>query len=450
MTRKKRYILLFIVSFLFTITALSTIFYSLGWRIDWREKKIVQTGVFYFRVWPISSDVKIIPIQNNSPQENNSIEKKTGAFLGSVYIENLIPKKYKIIIEKEGFYPWEKILEIKEGNVTESKNIVLIKKEPFLNRIEENIINYFVSPEEKKIIFIKNNDIILFDIPKNKKTSLGLVDIFLKDNEDILGIIFSKNEEKIILETKEKYFLANIEEIPVNISSLDVDGSLNILFNPSDSDSFIIYKDNNLIEINIKGESKIIYEEVISFSLYREKIYYLNKQGFLIFENEKINKEALKIKESAEYNLYFLENFIFVKEDDLLYILEEEKFVPFSDPVKNLKTSPDNGKLLIHNDNEIKIFFLRDQNDQPLKKEKETLFLSRFSEKIEDIFWWTNHYLIFNKGNEVKIIETDDRDSINIFNLTKLKEPKMFWSNLNKKLFILSENNFFISERLIP
>jgi hypothetical protein len=91
---------------------------------------------------------------------------------------------------------------------------------------------------------------------------------------------------------------------------------------------------------------------------------------------------------------------------------------------------------------------LEKQYDQPEKEANEQLFLTRFSEKIDSLFWYTNYYLIFNLGDKIKIIEIDERDKINIYDLAEFKDPEIFWAN--KKLYILSEQNLYASDELIP
>ena len=91
------------------------------------------------------------------------------------------------------------------------------------------------------------------------------------------------------------------------------------------------------------------------------------------------------------------------------------------------------------------------RKEQEEKKVGEEIFLTRFSEKIGEVFWLTSHYLIFNTGSKIKIAEIDDRDKINIVDLVEFPDPKIFWNQNNKKLYILSEKNLYTSrERLAP
>ena len=136
MTHKTRNILFITLFILFLIIAPITVFYSLGWRFDWETKKVVQTGVFYFKVWPKNVQVYI----------NGEFKKKTDIFFSSAHIDNLLPGQYEIEIKKDGYYDWKKTLEIKKREVTEGKNIVLIPKNPNFNLLSEQVKDFFFSP----------------------------------------------------------------------------------------------------------------------------------------------------------------------------------------------------------------------------------------------------------------------------------------------------------------
>src|SRR5512136_336523 len=116
MTKKSRTILFSICVFLFLVIASISVLYSQGYRFDFADKKLTQTGGFYIKTNPKQAYIYL----------NGESEKKTDFLFGSALIENLIPKKYKIEAKKEGYQSWEKTLEIKEKEVTEAKYVMLL------------------------------------------------------------------------------------------------------------------------------------------------------------------------------------------------------------------------------------------------------------------------------------------------------------------------------------
>jgi len=104
-------------------------------------------------------------------------------------------------------------------------------------------------------------------------------------------------------------------------------------------------------------------------------------------------------------------------------------------------TSSDGDKVLKFNEHEIWVCYL---------KEKEEIFLTRFSETIGQVFWLNDYYLIFNVGDKLKIAEIDDRDRLNIIDLAEFKNPEIFWNAGNAKLYVLSEKALYVSDKLLP
>ncbi|MBI2042081.1 MAG: hypothetical protein HYT20_03660 [Candidatus Nealsonbacteria bacterium] len=251
MTKRTRTTIFILFVFLFILGAPSAVFYSQGYRVDFNAPdgglKIVQTGGLYFKVAPDRADVYI----------NGKLTKGTSMLTNAAYIENLLPKNYDIEIKKDGYYSWEKTLEVKEKEVTEAENITLFP----------------VSPQ------------------------------------------------------------------------------------------------------------------------------------FAV-----IGQAPQKIIASA--------------------------------------TSTDKEKIIGSNGYEIWITFLKD--NPPIGRQGEKIFLTRFSEKIGDIFWLNNYYLIFNVGNKIKITEIDNRGGLNIVDLAEFPKPQITWDKNAKKLYVLSDGKTYLLENLLP
>ena len=442
MTKKKKWFLLISLSFFCLLVIVPIILYSLGWRIDLKERKIIQVGSFYFRIWPRGAEISLIPFHKDELAKKNTIRKKT--LFNFIYIENMLPKKYLTIIEKEGFYSWEKILELEPGMVTESKNITLVKKNPYFNLISEEVNNFYISPDEKKIIFLDKNAINLFDLTTNKKIILAKIPFDFKD------LKFFFDSKNILLETEKGYSILDAKTL--SISPLPIKGK--IVFNPKNTENIHFIKDNFLYNKNlITNKEEKISENIISALILENEIFYLDKEGFLVKHNlfrEKINQIPLEIK-NLNYEILFIDSIFYIKEGDKIYSFNqiEKKFDYFLESVLKKAESYNKEKIFFSNKNELRILFLKKQYDHPQREKGEMIFLSRFSEEIKDIFWWTNHYLIFLLDNKIKIMEIDNRDKINIFQLSDMEVSKLFWSRINRKIIFLSEKQLYISESLI-
>jgi len=417
MTKRTRTILFSICLVLFFLISPLVFFYSQGYRIDFQTKKISQTGALFLKVWPKSVQIYL----------NEKPVKRTDFVFGSALIENLLPKKYKVRIEKEGYFLWEKELEIKEKEVTEAKNIILIPKAPNFRNLSKGINNFYFSPDGKKVILKETEGgrwaLKLYEPERDVKSHLIKEEDISRKKSDLISLEFSQNSKEISLEIglKEevKNFLLEIDKIP---------------------------------PILTEKEPLLPFEDVLTYEKIGETLYYLDKTGHLFKDKEKLTENPFSLKSETEYKLSVLKENIFLQEEKILYYFNPvlKSFEKFFESVNSLKISPDFKKIVYFSDYEIWIFFLEEMYDQPQKKAGERIFLTRFSEKIGDCFWYSSYYLIFNIGDKIKIAEIDERDRINIVDLTEFKEPKIFFNQFDKKLYILSEGNLYSSETLLP
>jgi len=215
----------------------------------------------------------------------------------------------------------------------------------------------------------------------------------------------------------------------------------------------------------ILTERKIssISENVVASQSLNNKIYYLDNSGY-VFKTDsspdlfqkgtelKINAKPFPVQPETEYKLRVFQDYIFLQEKKSLYLFDQdsESFEKFFDGISNLKISPDLNKLVFSSKSEIWILFLKDSDSPFLYQKGDKVFLTRISEKIDNIFWLNSYYLIFNSGSKIKIAEIDDRDGISIIEIAEFESPKIFWNKTDKKLYILSNGNLYSSTPLLP
>ena len=118
--------------------------------------------------------------------------------------------------------------------------------------------------------------------------------------------------------------------------------------------------------------------------------------------------------------------------------------------------SPDEKKVALTNGSEVWLFYLQNDEGQPRRTKGQRVLLSRFSESANHVTWMDNNHLLLSVGNDVRIIEIDDRDSINTYSLGSFpassadkSSPEIFWGDQEKIVYILSNGIFSVSEKLI-
>jgi hypothetical protein len=407
MKKRTRTILFLIFFFLFFIISGSILLYIQGYRFDFKNRKFKKTGGLFLKIFPKQANVYL----------DDKFLKKTDFIFGTVLIENLLPKKYKVRVEKEGYFPWEKSLEIKENEVAEVKNIILFPKEIKPKILFTNIENFWVSPKGKIVLLEKGGLLSLFDQKEGAKKIL----LKIEGDSQLSKLWFSEDEKKIYLKigAKEiKTFSLNLEEIQPELKEFE--------------------------------ENKLPIENIAFFKSGKE-IYYLTDSGFIYKSDEELNfktqlnKNPFPVKKEKEYKLDVLEGWLFLKEGErfFYYNQDEDLFEKILDGVLDYKVSKNGEKMAIFSNNEIFILYLKERFIQPQKQKGEKIFITRFSEKIGDLFWLNLDYLVFNVGNKIKISETDDRDKFNIYDLVEFEKPKIFFNENEKRLYILSQGKLF-------
>ena len=462
MTQRQRSLLFAFLAFLFMITSLVVIFYSQGYRFNFREKQITQSGAFYLKVIPKNVQVQI----NNQPR------KKTDILFGAVFIDNLLPKTYNVKVKKEGYYSWEKNLAIKEKQVTEVKNIILFPLNPSFSVLSKETSDFFLSQDEQKILTLETAkggwELKLYDLKNSIKTHLLGVQDLSKGKIEISNIYFSPDVKRILLKTfsgKEmRYFIFDLGQKTGTLQSLTQLDFLGknikeVIFSPQNTQEVFFWKEGKIGKADFltKKISPNFLNDVLAFTLNNNVIYYLEKEGLLyrtdfsFTQKEKLNLANVEIKEKAEYEIIIMNDFLFLKENESLYLLNHSSgaFEIFFEKNKGLKISPDFRKAVYWSDSEIWVLFLKDQEEQPQKKGGEKLFLTRFSEKIGEVFWLNPYYLIFNNGGQIKIAEIDERDKINIIDLIEFEGSRFFFNKSNKKLYLLDQGGLSFSEALM-
>lgn len=352
MTKKSRTILFYSLIVLFLLIAPASILYSQGYRFDFGTMKVVKTGAIFLNISPGQAEVYI----------DGKIAGKTSFFTGSSLMIKLSPKTYKVQIEKEGYFTWEKNLQVKEQEVTEAKSIILFPENP-----------------------------IFTDITTTTQNATSFWATLTGSNQTATPTI----------------------SVPKNILAFQEIGS-------------------SVYFLNASGT---VYKSDSSFATSGE-----------------INQVPFPTNRNSKYKLEVFRNYIFLQSDQTLYLFNPgtKSFEKFFDDLSNLRLSPDGRKLVYYSDNEIWILFLDNIYSAPQRQAGEKIFLTRFSEKIGNVFWLNSDYLIFDVGNKIEISEIDNRDHLNVYDIGEFSNPQIFWSQNDARLYVLSSGKIFLSQALLP
>ena len=427
------------------------IMYSQGYRFDMEKFLFLETGGMYVKAYPNDVSVSI----------DNKFENKTSAFSRDLLVQNLLPEEHDIKIEKDNYRKWEKNLLIEKKKVAEAKYVILFPNEIPFAKASEGVLSFFKFPNDNRLILIKEKGLYIFDQDKNEETQILAEKQMVANIKDI---IFSKSGKKIILATeKGSYYLVNTESkviSPSLIKNFNIK-TKNISFDPN-NDSFVFFESNSqLYKMNIdKRTTPQLFKEnkIKSSALYGDIMYTLEEDGNLIKTSILLNnpdtltKTPFDINLSNSYSIIQMEGQVFLIENKkIAYMLKNGLFEKIIESNNELLYSPFYDKILFVSNNEIRLLFLKDIDSTFFKKSGEMVFISRLSNKINDIKWLNGEYFVYSTNNKAYISETDNRDRINSFEIPNVNASQLLFNGNSRKLIVLNNEKLSISEqKIIP
>lgn len=367
MTKRTRTALFFFLVLLFCVATPALILYSLGYRIDWQEGKVAQTGGLYLKTDPPNAVISI----------NGKEGKKTDFLFGELFIDNLLPGTYAVKVGKEGYQPWQKRLVVQEKQVTEAKNIMLFPSQIAFKTLFDSVADVWPSPDINLLLFQKTSTqgqrmLSLWNPKTNKET---VVIQRLTSAQKIQSVQWDRNEKTF------------------------------------------------LIQFQKGGGQPLVFTEQGEPC----------KESFC-FEN------ILKIQPTDQ---------------EILLAAAEESLQQILPNIRERALSPDEKKIALTNGSELWLFYLQDDEGQPKRTKGDRVFLNRFGEQIQNLFWVSSHYLLLSVGDDIRIMEIDERDSLNTISLGLFParaggpNPRLFWDNKEKIVYILSDGVLSVSEKVI-
>jgi len=465
MTKRQRTLLFLVLLGLFFVLAPTLALYSQGYRIDIQGRRIAQTGAFYFKVAPARADIFV----------DGALIKRTDFLFGSALTKNFFPGSYFLEITKEGYHSWQKILEIKERQVTETKSILLFKKNPAFQQLADKVERFWISPN-KQYALLKQREsrapwqLHLLNLETGAKEPF-MVGASSKD--EILDIQWAKDSRRFLLHTtRAEQLVSEVRSISANQPCFKTSCSLeylgegigNIRFSPATSDQILFTKFLNTTKALFAAQYREqesatpTANNVVAFTGRGNHVFWLDAGGTLRQKDLASNGKAQVFQESVftprketAYELLIAGNTILIKEDTTLFLHEKSASErrEILSPVLEVAVSPEGAKAALRNQSELWVLFLKEETEQPQHQAGELVLLTRFSKPIQQLSWIDSSYLLFSLGDTVRGAEIDTRDRLNIVDLALFPEHEFFWNNEKGTLYVLSEDAFFVSEKVV-
>ncbi len=425
-------LLLFIFFIFFLILAPYLILKSQGLIFDFKTFSFKKSGAIFLKIKPepdlIKLDQKIINKKNNWPNALYFLNE-------GIFISQLKPKKYQLILEKANYYPWQKNFEVKENIVTSFNPLILIEK----------TINF----KEQDLKIDENlNKIYLIDNQIIDKIIKGDQIVYFQENPNIY-ISFDSKKKIFYLYDLNNNQLVNLNELFKNLKKQDIYKNQKI---EEKEENFLFFyphpflKNYLIIQTNLAfynfalNNSKL---ELLFFNQSSNKAKILNKNIYVFNENNELvnyqfllntktfEKIFLEKPEKIEFNNFNNEFYFLDQKNNLYQLNKNQQLELLQTNVKDFYFSNNNSYILILlKDNKIKIISLIQ------KKNWDFNFNFQNIKKIK--FTPINEYFFASTEKSVYLCELYEGEENNCY---LIKEKIKDFDLKENKIFILTEEN---------
>ena len=274
--------------------------YSLGYKIDYNEFKIYKTGMIYVSSHPAGANVLI--------------NGRLHGDLTPTRMEELKPGTYKVEVRREGFYPWERDMEVRPNMVTKADRIILFPVAQEMKKVATSEIADFTISENGKIYYFTRYGLFRSDIEGGSLKKLSGYSAWPKN---IIGKKFSPETDRLLYFDGYKVFVIRLdagkaqpkgeEAAKVEEVFASSDPIVDVFWYPGSSYIMVVSeKDIKVAELR-EGALKRNIVSIYKFNSRPRGVYYNEDAGILYFTDKK--SDAVSEEDRCLYKLELKENF---------------------------------------------------------------------------------------------------------------------------------------------
>jgi len=408
-------IMLTLISSFFVISPL-LITYASGYRYDFKNKKIIQTGLLNIDISPRNSEVYI----------NGEL-----IFQSLPFNISLFPDTYLLTIKKEGYKTWEKNISVISKQTTYINYFELLQDNLPTPANLSNIQNILGTEKSDNVLLITQaendrHNLIYFNLKNNTTTTLlNNIDInsySISPFHEFVYLIIEENNQKEI-------FLYNLNKNQQ--STITFPQEEKIQWQDNKSTPLILEDTNQLFSVSENGEKKIITDFVSTTNWYIDK-----NQDIWVYNNNLLtnNKETYNLQENITNIIDINQQRIIAKGNNGYFVYNTE----------TEKTNNINGETILFNSDK-KSWIIYSEWEITELQENGTINLQyRSGEKIKNLQILNEGSLyVVSTENSMRVLDVDKYLQIplleqknQIFYLNK-KYKKIFYASTEGNLYFL-------------
>lgn len=419
---RKKIFWIFVVIFALTGTAI--IYYAKGFRFDMATLSITHTGAIEIESAPRTVDIYL---------NEESYKNKSSIIQKGTLIKSVIPKKYRLVLKKEGFHDYEKNIDVQENRVTRVLNALLVPL------VIQTATSSSYATGTTIVDTDNTNRIILF----NEKTGTHTITSFdstitpINLNTKIASFFKQKIEHILFYPQETNKFLAKtangIYRVDIKTQDVTTITTSSITFFKKDGNNLLVVSSNKPIPPSKKGTKTIATTTPDQLAIIDLT---LNAVGSTIT----LPQQEGKIKDVLVSN----NRYIFLFDNGDMYIKEnpsaQEQKIAHN--AQRAIFSP-NGTKVLYQDYDGKIFVrLLEDDIIALDTEKNAIIRLAIIDagRIKNIWWhWNSYHIIIQYPQKITLAEVTKTEPNN--HTTIVQTTATIWYDQSiKALYALSEN----------
>ena len=458
---KIKKIFFWLLVLLFIAVTPCIVFYAMGYRFSLERGIFIYSGSITLKPTPREIEVFI---------DNKQVSTGVVNFLNySYHMGSILPGKYMLEVRSPDYLPWSKEVHVHSGVSTEFWNVFLAREN--YTKVEypvKKVESFFISPDGKKIAVVENNDsgvdIKIVDVKKEEILyAFSFAEYeFSKNKKE--NIEWSPKDGRLIVPLEKngskEYYIINIgneETFSLN-NKIDRQNIRKARWSSSDRNTLFYIAEDKLFRVSLDNPNDIleVADKIAGYDLSGSEIYYFSKENGIIYRKnisgrgdaQQITTGVINAQKGDEFELivYDEDRIAVISQDKKLYLYNqgetETSTREIGSGILGVHFSNDGKKIAFWNNNEIAVYFVRKWETQPSREEGQKIDIVRFSNPIDNVSWFRDYeHLIFTSGNQVKIVELDNRSLRNINDLVS------FDSDKTKANYNLREDNLFFIDR---
>jgi hypothetical protein len=274
--------------------------YALGYKVDYKNLKIYKTGIIHVSSNPAGASVYV----------NGRLHSE----LTPMRMEELKPGTYRIEVRREGFYPWEREMQVSPNMVTKADRIILFPVKREMKKVADSEISDFAVSNNGKIYYFTKEGLFKSD---PEAETLKKLSGYSDWPRSMIDKKFSPENDKLLYFDSSRVFVVRLDAGKTLPKGADIASVEEVFLSPDPIIDVFWYPGSNYIMTVSEKDIKVIelregilkrnIVSIYKFNSRPKGVHYDHGSGILYFTDRKL--DSATDEDRLLYKLELKDNF---------------------------------------------------------------------------------------------------------------------------------------------